>query len=80
MNDAQQTPVPPGLAAAAESCARIAAEIGNLLRTLAPCDGASEHFNAARIEFLQGVRALIDARIRQLSARQTKKGVSVDIE
>jgi hypothetical protein len=80
MSDAQQTPIPPKLAAAAESCARIAAEVGNLLRTLAPSDGGSEHFTAAKIEFLQGVRALIDARIQQLSVSQPKKGTAVDVE
>lgn len=66
-------------AAAKESCARIAAEFGNLIRALAPSEDVMHHFRTAQIEVLQGLRTLIDDRIRDLSAER-QKGTSVTIE
>jgi len=40
---------------------------------------ARDHFHAARIEFLKGLRSLIDARIDQLSGRE-QAGTSVPVE
>ncbi len=60
-------------------CARLGAEIDNLLRTLVPSDQAVQHFTNARVEILKGVRAIIDARIEHLAAEE-RKGVSVRVE
>jgi len=50
-----------------------------LLRRLAPPAEARGHFQAARIEFLKGLRALIDARIERRSKPKTR-GQAINIE
>ena len=65
--------------AADEAYARLAGEICNLLRALAPSDEALGHFRAARVEVLKGVRAVIDSRIDRLSAER-RKGTPVTID
>jgi hypothetical protein len=42
-------------------------------------EGAREHFRNSRIEFLKGIRTLIDERISYLSRHQTK-GTRVPVE
>jgi len=42
-------------------------------------DAARDHFRSSRVEFLKGLRSLIDDRIDHLS-RQEKKGTHVDVE
>lgn len=50
------------------------------MRSIDP-DNAWRHFRAARIEFLKGLRDLIDARIEQLSrAADPPKGAKVTVE
>jgi len=44
-----------------------------LLRRLGPPAAARQHFDTARLEFLKGVRALIDARIAQVSKPRGEK-------
>ena len=39
-----------------------------------------KHFRASRIEFLKGVRTLIDERIAQLSKEPEHKGTHVTVE
>jgi hypothetical protein len=39
-----------------------------------------EHFRNSRIEFLKGVRSLIDERIAQLSRQTEHKGTHVTVE
>jgi hypothetical protein len=39
-----------------------------------------EHFRAARVEFLKGVRAVIDARIDRLSKKEAPAGTTVPVE
>jgi hypothetical protein len=41
---------------------------------------AAGHLQNARIEFLKGVRTLLDERIEQLSAGRKKKGTAVPVE
>ena len=48
------------------------------LERLWPAD-ASGHFRASRVEFLKGIRSLIDDRITRLSAEQ-HKGTRVTVE
>ena len=40
---------------------------------------ARDHFRASRVEFLKGIRSLIDRRIEELS-RPEAKGTSVPVE
>ena len=48
-----------------------------LLRRLGPPEAARQHFDAARLEFLKGVRALLDARIAQVSK---PRGEKIEVE
>jgi hypothetical protein len=42
--------------------------------------GASEHFRNSRIEFLKGLRTMLDSRIEKLQRKEQKKGTSVPVE
>jgi hypothetical protein len=46
--------------------------VSEFLHRIGPPREARRHFEAARIEFLKGLRALIDARIEQISRAETK--------
>ena len=53
--------------------------LSELLRRLGPPEPARRHFDAARVEFLKGLRALIDARIEQVS-KASSKGEKISVE
>ncbi len=53
--------------------------LSELLRRLAPPAEAQRHFESARIEFLKGLRALIDARIERLS-KPKARGQAINVE
>jgi hypothetical protein len=42
--------------------------------------GAREHFRNSRIEFLKGIRTLLDERIAQLTKQAEHKGTHVTVE
>jgi len=42
-------------------------------------DATSDHFRNSRVEFLKGIRSLIDARIARLS-QEHQKGTRVTVE
>jgi len=50
-----------------------------LLQRLGPPEGARKHFETARLEILKGIRAILDARIDQVSKR-TRKGERIEVE
>jgi len=60
-------------------CAGVGPEVSRLLANLGPGAAAMEHFKGARIEFLKGVRAMIDKQIDSLS-RPDGKGEKVTVE
>jgi len=60
-------------------CGGAGPAISDALRKLGPSEGAKRHFNSARVEFLKGIRALIDARIESLSSTESK-GTRVTVE
>ena len=41
---------------------------------------ALEHFHNSRLEFLKGMRSLLDARIEKMSRSEPAKGASVPVE
>jgi hypothetical protein len=49
------------------------------LRRLGPPEEARRHFDAARVEFLKGLRALIDARIEQCT-KASARGEKIAVE
>lgn len=53
--------------------------LSELLRRIGPPERARRHFDAARVEFLKGLRALIDARIEQVSKAHAK-GEKIEVE
>jgi len=60
-------------------CAGAGPELSRLLANLGPGAAAMEHFKGARIEFLKGVRAMIDKQIDSLS-KPEGKGEKVTVE
>lgn len=60
-------------------CGGAGPAFSDFVRRLGPSEGAKRHFDAARVEFLKGLRALIDARIESLSGSGTK-GTTVPVE
>jgi hypothetical protein len=68
---------------ARRSTASLLEEAGPLLteclRRIGPPEEARRHFQTARVEFLKGLRALLDARIEQVSKTKAK-GEKISIE
>ncbi len=53
--------------------------LSDFLRRMGPPEKARQHFEAARVEFLKGLRAVLDARIEQCSKRGAK-GERINVE
>ena len=60
-------------------CAGTGPTFTRMIEAIAPAE-ATEHFRAARIEMLKGIRALIDHRIEALSQPLERKGTKVTVE
>lgn len=60
-------------------CQEVGPLLSDLLRRLGPPEPARRHFDAARLEFLKGLRALLDARIAQVSKRGAK-GEKINVD
>ena len=43
-------------------------------------EATRDHFRASRVEFLKGLRSLLDARIAHLSREEGAKGTRVTVE
>jgi hypothetical protein len=53
--------------------------LSEMARRLAPPAAARGHFETARLEFLKGLRAVLDARIEQCS-KPRSKGQKISVE
>ena len=74
MNEQQQRTNARGCA-----CMGAGPEISQLLSKLGPGEAALGHFRQANVEFLKGIRAMLDRSIESLSKSETKgTRVSVD--
>ena len=60
-------------------CQGMGPVVSELVRRLAPPEAAREHFETARLEFLKGLRALLDARIERVSKARVK-GEKIKVE
>jgi len=60
-------------------CMGLGPMVTSALRQMGPPEAALGHFRSARIEFLKGIRAMIDERISQMQNTQ-QKGTKVTIE
>jgi hypothetical protein len=68
-----------GAGAAPCLCEGAGPALSELLRRLAPPEEARRHFQAARLEFLKGLRAVVDARIEKQS-RPKARGQAISIQ
>jgi hypothetical protein len=60
-------------------CMGLGPMVTSALRQMGPPEAALGHFRSARIEFLKGIRAIIDERIGQMQSAQ-QKGTKVTVE
>ena len=49
------------------------------IKNMGPSEGAKKHFVQARVEFLKGLRAIIDRKIDEIS-KEPEKGAKVTVE
>lgn len=78
MSDQQSTQQNPGQAAVHERC--LCREVLDQVRdVLSVSPAVHEHFTNSRIEFLKGIRAMIDSRIEQLS-KASPQGTKIAVE
>ena len=61
------------------SCQSALLMLSELLRQFGPPEEARRHFEAARIEILKGLRAMLDARIEQRS-KADRRGKKIAVE
>jgi hypothetical protein len=61
------------------ACHGVGPAMTELLQRLAPPEEVRRHFDAARVEFLKGLRALIDARIEGLT-KPKARGQAIKVE
>jgi hypothetical protein len=50
------------------------------LEALLPTGAAGEHFKRARVEFLKGVRELVDQRIQAMETTPQTKGAKLSVD
>ena len=60
-------------------CGGAGPALTDFLKHIGPPEAVKQHFDQARVEFLKGLRALIDARIEQYS-KPADKGEKVTVE
>ena len=60
-------------------CQEAGPVLSEFVRRLGPPEAARRHFESARLEFLKGLRALLDARIEQCS-KPAAKGEKINVE
>jgi hypothetical protein len=62
------------------ACRGLGPALTEFFRRMGPPDEARRHFDQARVEILKGLRALIDARIADITPREEKRGTTVPVE
>ena len=60
-------------------CQGVGPLLSQVLRQLGPPEGARRHFESARVEFLKGLRACLDARI-EAHSKSASKGEKINVE
>jgi hypothetical protein len=60
-------------------CREVGPALRELMARVGPPPEARRHFEAARLEFLKGLRAVLDARIERAS-RPRAKGEKISVE
>lgn len=60
-------------------CGGAGPALTEFLKNLGPNEATKSHFTQARVEFLKGLRAMIDSKIEELSKTE-EKGTKVTVE
>jgi hypothetical protein len=60
-------------------CCEASAAIGRLFRAIRPSEKVSGHFRQSRIEFLKGIRTILDERIDDIG-RTPNKGTRIVVD
>ncbi len=60
-------------------CQGVGPALSDFLQRFGPPAEARRHFESARVEFLKGLRALLDARIEQFS-KSKARGEKIEVE
>ena len=61
-------------------CGAIRRGLQEVVETLTPPESAGDHFREARLEFLRGIRDLVDHRIDHLSRPKSGGGTRIVVE
>lgn len=62
-------------------CEEASGLMRDVLKRMGPPKEARRHFEQAHVEFLKGVRSLLDARIQRMeTAPETPKGSSIPVD
>lgn len=80
MSETNQTTAEQKSAAGNCLCGGKGLALSDMLRTLLPPEAANEHFRNARVEFLKGLREVIDQRIKEHSAPHQSHGTKLSVD
>jgi hypothetical protein len=61
-------------------CCRAGEAMGRMFRAFGPSDEVKEHFRQSRVEFLKGIRKVVDERIEKASAAPQQKGSRIVVD
>ncbi len=56
------------------------AKLGSMLKGLGPSNEVKEHFRNSRVEFLKGLRRMIDEKIERAQSAGSTHGTTVPVE
>lgn len=62
------------------ACCQANEVIGKVFRAFGPSAGARQHFRQSRVEFLKGLRKVLDDRIERVSRDPHQKGSRIVVE
>jgi hypothetical protein len=80
MSETQEQSTQQGAGCAECACHGLGPAVTDFFKRMGPPESARRHFDQARIEILKGLRALIDARIADITSREEKRGTAVTVE
>ena len=61
-------------------CCKASQVMGGFFREFGPSDEAKDHFRHSRVEFLKGIRRLVDDQIERASREPHQRGAKIVVE
>jgi hypothetical protein len=61
-------------------CCRAGEAIGRMMNAFGPSGEAKQHFRQSRVEFLKGIRKVVDDRIEKVSRAPQQKGSRIVVD